>query len=96
MEMTEGLLKELQTLQVMYKSNFDLVGQKVDSLAEKNHEMLMKLQEEYQETRNLNELLKQVLAEKDAQIQKLIKGTSALIQVTDQLTTRFSATSGNG
>lgn len=88
--MDEQLLKELQNLQIAYKNGFDLVHQRLVNQAE----LLAAAEERAQKTAEQNlalkELLEEEAAERDVQIQKLIKAVAALTVVTEQITARFS------
>jgi hypothetical protein len=90
MEMTPQLLKELQSLQELYKSNFDLVASKVEALAQQQEASVVRLDEANEELLALHELLKEIIAEKDVQVQRLMKVTAALTVVTEQISERFS------
>ena len=88
----EQLLRELQTLEHLYKTNFDLVSQKVDNQAELISKVVLESREALEEIKATNELLKDVIAEKDVQIQRLIKATAALTVIGTQLVERFNST----
>src|SRR6266571_316193 len=95
MELTEQILKEQQRLQELYKTGFDLVSQKVDNQAALLADVIKRMEEGLERLEGTLELLEEVISEKDVQIQRLLKSVAALTVVTDQLTERFSATSGN-
>ena len=95
MELSEQLLKELQKLQELYKTGYDLVSQKVDNQANLLADVTSRMEESLERLEGTLELLEEVIAEKDVQIQRLLKSVAALTVVTDQLTERFSSTSGN-
>src|SRR2546430_6700616 len=94
MELSEQLLKELQKLQELYKTGYDLVSQKVDNQATLLSDVTNRMEESLERLEGTLELLEEVISEKDVQIQRLLKSVAALTVVTDQLTERFSSTSG--
>src|SRR2546429_2220179 len=95
MELSEQLLKGLQKLQELYKTGYDLVSQKVDNQANLLADVTSRMEESLERLEGTLELLEEVIAVKDVQIQRLLKSVAALTVVTDQLTERFSSTSGN-
>src|SRR5436190_19259588 len=91
MEQAEQFLKELQALEHLYKTNFDLVSQKVDNQAQQIENVTADVKQMLADLQATNNLLKDVISEKDVQIQKLIKATAALTVIATQLTERFNA-----
>lgn len=88
--MDEQLLKELMNLQAAYKNGFDLVHQRLVNQSELLAEAEKRAQQTTEHNLALKELLEEEAAERDAQVQKLIKITAALTVIAEQITQRFS------
>ena len=88
-QIDQETLKAMERLQQVYKTSFEIVSQKVDNQSDTLNQAVNALRETTNEQKELNDLLKEVIAEKDVQVQRLMKATAALTVVTDQITERF-------
>jgi uncharacterized protein involved in exopolysaccharide biosynthesis len=92
MELTAELVKEFQLLANSYKTGFDLTRQEVTQLVTQVQGLVGEVRELREELKGLAGLQKDVIAENDVQVQRLIKATAALTVIATQLVERFNST----